>query len=155
MLKLVMASKTLKAVITAVIITAIVTFAISYIIFKYLPESKENSKMNEYKRELYSSTLCQYSCPLTPQQIQNKTQNFPEPVCVQNCTTNFKKLQASGNKISNEQLEQDNLIKDMSSAVSTCKTEATDSNKTLNNTLFFSCSIEKLGALKDKYSYLR
>jgi len=150
-----MASKTLRAVIAAVIITAVITFAISYTIFKYLPESQANLKINEYKKELYSSTLCQYSCPLTPQQIQNKTQYFPEPGCVQNCTTSFKAIQTSGDKISNEQLKNDKLIEDMSSAVNSCKTEAVDpATKTLNNTLFFSCSVEKLGSLKDKYSYL-
>jgi mannitol-specific phosphotransferase system IIBC component len=151
-----MASKTLRAVITAVIITAVITFVISYGIFKYLPESRANLKVNEYKKELYSSTLCQYSCPLTLQQIQNQTQYFPEPVCVQNCTKSFKGLQANGEKLSNEQLQKDKLIEEMSNAVNACKTEAVDPNtKTLNNTLFFSCSIEKLGSLKDKYSYLR
>ena len=151
-----MASKTFKAVIIAVMITALVTFAISYVIFKYLPEDKENSKINEYKKELYSSTLCQYSCPLTPQEVQNKTQYFPEPICVQNCTKGFNALKASGGSISNEQLEKDKLIDDMSNAVKACQTEAVDpATKTLNNTLFFSCSIEKLSLLKDKYSYLK
>ena len=151
-----MVSKIRREVIIAVIITAVITFAVSYMIFKYLPENRENSTINEYKKELYSSTLCQYSCPLTLQQIQNKTQNFPEPACVQNCTKSFKALQTNGGKLSNEQLEKDKLIEDMSNAVKACQTEAVDlTTKELNTTTFFGCSIEKLGLLKEKYSYLR
>lgn len=150
-----MASKTLKSVIVAVIITAVITFAISYIIFKYIPDNNQNLKINEYKKELYTSTLCQYSCPLTLQEAQNKTQYLPEPVCVQDCTKNFKELQASGDTISNEQMKNDKLIDDMPNAINACKKEAVDINtKTLNNTLFFTCSIEKLSALKSKYNYL-
>jgi hypothetical protein len=149
------ASKTLKAVIVAIIITAVITFAISYIIFKYIPDSKANLKINEYKKELYTSTLCEYSCPLTLQEAQNKTQYLPEPVCVDNCTKAFKALQSGGGAIPSAQLKNDKLIDDMSAAVNSCKTEAVDINKkTLNNTLFFACSIEKLSALKGTYSYL-
>lgn len=151
-----MASKTLKAVIVAVVITAVVTFIISYTIFKYIPESKENLKVNEYKKEMYQSTLCQYSCHLTLQQVQNQTQYLPEPTCVQDCTKNFKALQTNGDAISNAQLTNDKLIEDMSNAITACKTNAVDINtKILNSTLFFSCSIEKLGSLKDKYNYLK
>lgn len=151
-----MVSKKLKAVISAIIITALITFVISYIIFKYIPDKKENLSINEYKKELYSSTLCQYSCPLTLQQIQNKTQYLPEQGCVQNCTKNLREIQETGDKISNEQLKNDKLIEDISNVINTCKTEAVNLNtKTLNNTLFFICSTEKLDSLKNKYSYLK
>lgn len=151
-----MASKTLKSVIIAIIITAVITFSISYIIFKYIPDNNQNIKINDYKKELYSSTLCQYSCPLTLQTAQNKTQYLPEQSCVQNCTVDVKKIQASGDAISNAQLKNDKLLDDMSVAITNCRTEAVDVNtKTLNNTLFFTCSIEKLRGLKDKYSYLK
>lgn len=150
-----MESKTLKPIIWAVIITVFITFAISFLILKYIPDHNQNLKVNEYKKELYTSTLCQYSCPLSLQQAQNKTEYLPEQTCVNNCTKKFKEIQSTSEDISNSQIKNDGLINDMSSAISVCKNGAVDTKTmSLNNTLFFSCSVEKLSALKSKYSYL-
>jgi len=155
MLEFMVASKTSKYVITAIIITAVITFSISYIIFRYIPDNNQNLKINEYKKELYDSTLCQYSCPLTLQEAQNKTQYLPESGCVQNCTADIKEIQSVGDAISNAQLKNDKLLEDMSVVITNCKKEAIDINtKTLDNTLFFTCSAEKLSELKNKYAYL-
>jgi hypothetical protein len=151
-----MASKTFKPIIIAIILTAIITFAISYVIFKSSPATNESlsPNLNEYRKGLYSSTLCQYSCPLTLQEVQNKSQYFPDPACVENCAKNFKALQASYLPNSTD-IEKDGLIGDMSNAVNTCKADSLDlTTKEMNNTEFFQCSIDKMNALKGKYSYL-
>ena len=150
-----MNSKLSKQIILAVIITSIIIFSVSFFVFKYIPENKQNSKVNDYKKELYNSILCQYSCNLTLQQFQNKTEYLPDKTCVENCTKKFKELQLSGESISNDQIKNDRLIEDLSNTINSCKTEAFDKNNLeLNNTLFFECSKEKLSELKTKYKYL-
>ncbi len=144
-----------KSLILAVIITIFITSIICFLIFKYIPENNQNLKINEYKKGLYTSTLCQYSCPLTLQQFQNKTEYLPEQSCVKDCADKFKNIQIISEDISNNQIKKDGLINDMASAINTCKSKAVDTNAmVLNNTLFFSCSAERLDALKDKYNYL-
>jgi hypothetical protein len=150
-----MASKELRSIIFAVIITAVITFAISFLILKYIPETNQNLKINEYKKELYISTLCQYSCPLSLQKVGNKTEYLPEQACVKSCTDKFKNNPSLSEDISNNQIKNDGLLSDMSNGIIDCKSTAVDvKSETLNNTLFFSCSIEKLNALKNKYNYL-
>ena len=150
-----MTSKTSKSIILAVVITLFITFAVSFLIFKYIPDSKQNMEANEYKKELYTSTLCQYSCPLSLQQFQNMSEYLPEKTCVENCTSKFKETKPISDDLSNNQIKKDGFIDSMSNAINACKSEATDTKaKTLNSTVFFSCSVEKLEALKSEYSYL-
>ena len=142
--------------ILTVVVTVIITFLLSFIFLKYIPEKSQDLKINKYKKGLYTSTLCQYGCPLTLQQFQNKTKYLPEQSCAKNCVDEFKSIQLISDDISNNEVKKDNLINDMASAINNCKSKAADMNtRTLNNTLFFSCSVGDLTALKDKYSYLR
>jgi hypothetical protein len=150
-----MASKKLNQIVLAVIISVLVTFLVSFLILKYIPENNQNIKVNDYKKEIYTSTLCQYRCPLSLQQSGNKTGYLPEPACIQNCTSKFKASQLISDDISNNQMKKDALIDDMSNAITACKNKALDTKvMALNNTLFFSCSIEKLDELRSKYDYL-
>src|SRR3989344_207668 len=55
----------------AIIITAILVFAIAYSVFVYLPKYQEQAKVDNYKRELYQSLVCQYSCPLSQHLIKD------------------------------------------------------------------------------------
>ena len=146
-----------KQVIYAIIITFIVTLALSYTFFKYIPSTKENNQLNEYKKALFSSTICQYSCPLESQVYQNKTQLLPGTECVKSCTASFRELQ-KGEQFSNEQLKNDNLIADIEKVVSNCKTssiiEGNNPIPSIDNVKFFPCVSETLESLKKNYSYL-
>ena len=144
-----------KSVITAVVIAVIVTFALSFLFLKYIPDSKELSKVNEYKKGIFSSTLCQYSCPLSLQTVQNQTGYLPEQSCITGCTSDLNQTKLLGEDISNNQIKKDKLIEDISTEITSCRNEAV--NKTtmsVNSSLFFSCSAEKLNTLKAKYPYL-
>lgn len=146
-------------IIISVVATAIVVFLVCYIIFGYLPKYKEQVKINDYKKGLYDSIVCQYSCPLTIQTLGNKTQELPEQSCVMQCTSNLRAIQNSTDSIPNSALLNDDLIKDIEKEINTCKTVSVSENpKTklpeLNNTLFFNCSAQGISSLKDKYSYL-
>ena len=143
----------------AIIITAILVFAIAYSVFVYLPKYQEQAKVDNYKRELYQSLVCQYSCPLSQQLINNKTQEAPNQECIMQCTQTLKELQNSTDAISNAQLTSDNLIKDMGDIITACRTSSIKENNStklpeLNNSLFLSCSADGLKTLEPKYSYL-
>ena len=143
-----------KNIVYAVIITFVITFALTYFIFVSYPNMQQQSSINKYKKELFSSVLCQYSCPLTNQTINNKTQLLPSQDCVKQCTVNMKEIQNS-TTIKNSDLENDNLITDIESVVSDCKIKAVNQTAlTMNNELFFSCTSSSLASLKSKYSYL-
>src|SRR3989344_2132296 len=95
-----------KKVVYAVIITAVVVFLISYGVFKYYPEQKKLSDLNSYRRALYGSIACQYSCPLESQIINNKTgetELLPGLECVKSCTSSFRALQISNSSISDSE----------------------------------------------------
>jgi len=148
-----------KSIFYTIIITAVIVFIVSYLIFSYIPNNKETSKLNEYKKALYDSIVCQYSCPLSLQEINNKTQEAPNAECVQSCTQELRDSQASGDIFSNAQLSNDNLIKDIEDVISVCKDASIRTNsKTnlpeLNSTIFFPCSSEALKEIKKDYSYL-
>ena len=150
-----MATKKSKPVILYVVITAVLVFAIAFLVFSYLPKNNQTNKIHEYKRGFYDSTLCQYKCPLSPQQIQNKTEYLPDPTCVKGCTDSFKSIAVLSDDISKNQLKEDRLIDDMSSGIAGCRTSSLDAAKTaMNTTMFLSCSIDKLEGLKSKYNYL-
>lgn len=150
-----MKSKESRQIVLAIIITAIVVFALSFLFLKYIPDSKELSKVNEYKKGIFSSTLCQYSCPLSLQTVQNQTGYLPEQSCITSCTSNLNQTKLLSEDISNNQIKKDKLIEDISTEITSCRNES--ANKTtmsINSSLFFSCSAEKLNTLKTKYDYL-
>ena len=150
-----MASKNSSSMITAIVITAVVTLALAFLVFKYLPDSSDNKLVTDYKAAIYGSTLCQYQCPLTPQNVSNKVEYLPDPTCVKNCTDRFKVVLARADDIPKNKLLADRLMDDMSMGINGCRTAALDSTKTkMNSTMFLGCSIGKLEGLKDKYGYL-
>ena len=147
-----------KKIIYSVIITAIVVFAISFMIFKYLPEHKQGSGINEYKKQIFDRISCQYKCPLTEQTYQDKTQTLPDATCVQQCASNLKTLQ--GNSIvqySNTDLQNDNLFVDIEGLITSCRNTSLNqsaSTPTLDNVKFFGCVVDGLDKLRLDYSYL-
>ena len=146
-----------KQIVYAVVVTFIVTLIISYVLFKYIPSTQENNQLNEYKKALFSSTICQYSCPLEEQVYQNKTQLLPGTECVKSCTESFRELQ-KWEQFSNEQLKNDNLIADVEKVVSACRTssilEGNNTIPSIDNVNFFSCVSKDLESLKKNYPYL-
>ena len=140
-----------------VIILAIIVISIG--IYIYNDMSVKNEKRIQdvlnYKGELFKGVICQYSCPLKFQEVQNKTQLLPEAKCVKNCTQNFKKKYPSVN-FTKEELNKDNFFKDFEKIVEDCQVESKDPTATykVNNTQFFMCANRKLPELKNNYTYL-
>ncbi len=147
-----------KSVLYAIVITAIVVLAVSSFIFYFYHKIQHESQLNMYKKEMYNSILCQYSCPLTEQVIKNKTQLAPETSCVQTCTESFKVLQQKSTGLTNNDVMNDNLILDMQNIVKACQDSSIYEAGNLpqvNNTLFFSCVSVDMSTLKEKYPYLK
>ncbi len=148
-------SKTVLYIIAAVIITFLVTSAA----FTYIPKYQKSSELNSYKKQLYDSLLCQYSCPLIDQTYDNKTQLLPDQVCVQTCTASLKAEQAKGIKFTNEDLINDNLITDVEGIVKKCRTLTTTLKNTtiatIDNEKFFTCVKTDLESVKETYAYLK
>ena len=122
---------------------------------KYLPKQKKETQIKEYKIELYKSILCEYSCPLSDQLYNNKTQLLPTLDCVKTCTLDFKTKWSNFN-VTKEELITDSLLPNIGLAIKDCKTSSFDETKmNVNNSLFFSCSIASLERLKQNYSYIK
>lgn len=138
-----------------VIIGLVILIALAFYlyIYQYLLIQKKNLEIINYKRDLYTAVLCEYSCPMKLQSYQNKTQLLPDMECVKNCTNIFK--QNNPALFTKEDLTKDNLLKEISNSVQECRQESLDEETlTINNTIFFSCTTQKLSSLKDKYEYL-
>ncbi|HLC78353.1 MAG TPA: hypothetical protein VJH92_04470 [Candidatus Nanoarchaeia archaeon] len=144
-------------VLAAVIITAIVIFLLTFAIFKYLPDQKRASEVNSYKKQIFDSVVCQYSCPLKEQAIQNKTQLLPDQTCVQQCAGDLNTAKEESAKFSDNDLKTDTLYSDIEALVASCRTSSVDSSGTipkLDNVKFFDCVKQGLEGLKTNYSYL-
>lgn len=120
---------------------------------------KRNSDLLDYKKSLYGTVFCQYSCPLKFQLYQNKTQLIPDLDCVKNCTADFKKKYNSAvlNKLNftKQELANDNFFNDLELLIENCKKQSTDPASLINNSQFFGCSVKGLELVQEKYNYLK
>lgn len=151
-----------KQIIVAIVIVLVIAAVIAgvyYYKFNY-PKYDQEKEIKIFKQKFYKSIICQYNCPLSSQEYQNKTQMLPSIDCLKDCSNNF--LKETNNKTYSEQLLiKDDLLKDIEQGIITCKKQAAIKSPTnsseiaaINTTLFFSCSGEKLSYLKNKYDYL-
>jgi len=145
-----------KSLIYAVIITFILTLSLSAFAFKFYPEMQRENVIKSYKKSLFNSVLCQYSCPLTNQTAQNKTQLLPTESCIRECTSLLQNNKNIG--ITNQDLADDNLIKDVEDVVNNCRTSSISQGSiesiSINNELFFDCVKSGLSSIKSNYNYL-
>ncbi len=120
-----------------------------------LPKHKRDTQVVQYKQELFKSLDCEYNCPLSLQQYQNKTQLLPTTQCIKDCTTDFKTKWGKFNA-TKEELSTDNFIIDLSKIVEDCKKEGLNTTTfKMNNTIFFDCTKNRLETIKTQYDYLK
>ena len=128
---------------TLYISIALLALILSSLLFYsiYLPKKSFNDDLNFYKKSLFDSTLCQYSCPLQEQEFQGRSQFFPLRPCVQKCLEDLAALNLDGTKFSDQDLGNDNLIKDLGDSISNCRNSSIinqDDPSVLENSKFFS-----------------
>jgi hypothetical protein len=150
-----MASKNKKVIIGIIIVVIIIAvFVGGFYLRDYLDLQKKAQAINDYKKGFYEGLLCQYNCPLTPQNMSNKTQMLPALDCVKACSTPFKTKFASVSYTQAE-LEKDNLLKDIDNAVQDCKKKAMNMTALkLDNSAYFNCASIEVADLKSNYTYL-
>ena len=141
-----------KAVYTILVVILLVAAALVYFLY-YQPKMEKAKEIDYYKKVLFDSTYCQYSCTLTQQDFQGEMQLLPELTCVQACVEDLKTKGLDPGKFSDFDLKNDMLIGDIQTAIEGCRTEAMVDEK-IDNQLFFDCSTRELSALRTKYNYL-
>jgi len=138
-----------------IVIAILITLLLSYYFFSYRPQQKRMNDLNEYKKALYDSSLCQYKCPLANQIVNNKTQLLPNATCIHNCVLDFQPNFANEASFSTDDLEKDNLFQDILGIVSLCKKDNSINGTIIDSRLYFSCVSMKMESLPENYTYLK
>ncbi|MDO8460613.1 MAG: hypothetical protein Q7S74_05865 [Nanoarchaeota archaeon] len=121
----------------------------------YAPMEKKKKDMLDYKKAVYESVVCQYSCPAVDVKFQNQTQLLPDPNCIKICTDRLKTTKLNMSAFTTDDLLKDNLFFDLDTVIRQCKTDNMDnSTGGIDNTAFFKCSANNVSMIKDKYDYL-
>ncbi len=132
----------------------IIVFIGGYFLKEFLDKQNRIKDVNDYKRGFYAGLVCQYSCPMSLQNINNKTQMLPDVDCVKSCSTAFKS-KFSTFSVKKEELQRDNLLADIDNVVKDCKKNTINTTAySFNNTAYFNCAAKTLSGLKMNYSYL-
>lgn len=136
------------------IILAIALLAVY--LFYYAPKQKKQNEINDYKKSLYESILCQYECPMKNYTFEeNQTQLLQDRDCVVACIGSLKTKGYVKDQYSNNEINSDSLAQDIDFVVSNCRKEnVNNSTKVVDNQAITNCAIEGLRALKQTYKYL-
>jgi hypothetical protein len=120
---------------------------------KLIQDKKYREYIKDYKKSMYTSVICEYSCPLKLSIYHNQTQMLPDVTCAKNCVADFK---AQYNKnITKDLIDGDKLLTNIGIIINNCKTKSSDlTNANVNTTQFFACASKSLSNLKQNYSYL-
>ena len=123
--------------------------------YVYQPNQVRKEEIEEYKKSVYESIFCQYSCPIVEVDVLNQTNLLPDVSCTKVCTENLKAKNISLTHFSEEDVLDDNLFIDIDAVIRNCKQNNYNSEtEELNYTSFFSCSAKEIESLKESYSYL-
>lgn len=145
-------NRNLKIILFVAII--IIVFIGGYFLKDFLDKQNRIKEVNSYKKGFYEGLVCQYNCPMSLQNMSNKTQMLPDIDCVKSCSNTFKQ-KFSSFSAKQEELQRDNLLNDIDLAVKNCKKNTINSTAyTFNNTEYFNCAAKSLDELKIKYNYL-
>ncbi len=132
----------------------VIVFIGGYFLKDYIDKQTRLKDVNQYKKGFYDGLVCQYSCPMSLQNVSNKTQMLPDVDCVKSCSAAFKSKFASFS-VKKEELGKDNLLTDIDNVVKECKKNTINTTSmSFNNTRYFNCAVKSLNDLKMNYSYL-
>ncbi len=145
-----------KRYVITISLVIILGFLVSSFLLFYNPQnvSAKEYTPQEYKKALYDSFSCQYSCPLAEQEYQGRVQLLPSRECTQNCIDNYNSLEIDSSKFTQQELLQDNLAGDVGAIVDNCRAISTSQDGEINNEDFFACTTDGLESLKEDYKYL-
>lgn len=134
----------------------VVIIILAYVYYRPNQVQSPESNVNEYKKDLYESIVCQYSCPLFEAEIQNATNFLPNATCIADCINNLKSKKRLKGEFPREELLKDSLFSEIDLAIQNCKNESAGNlSNVIDNGKFFECSSERLRLLKNEYEYLK
>lgn len=151
------------------LIILIVAAILLYYNFSYLPEKNKEEEIKAYKKALYESILCQFTCALSPSKVQNTTVFLPDSLCQKICIVELRAKNINASKYSEQDVLTDNLAADIEKTMSDCKKLYTISQPTanvsslnetslaipVNTTAYFPCVKQGLIDLQAKYPYIK
>ncbi len=123
-------------------------------ILLYISYNNKEKMIEEYKLVIYNSLLCQFSCPIKEAQFEDQKQLVPDAACIKTCTEKLKANNFTQNIYAEKELLKDDLFLDIDQAISQCKKENTNIDSNINYASYYSCNLEKINGLKEKYDYL-
>ena len=157
-----------KSLLIGVLILVIAIVLLFYFL-KYIPEKNKDKDIKIYKKALYDSILCQFTCALSPSKVQNTTVFLPDSLCQKICIVELKSKNLNTTKYSKQDLLTDNLAADIEKVMLDCKnlytkeqspTNVSTSNETsidipVNTAAYFPCVKQGLIDLQSKYPYIK
>ncbi|MDO8509033.1 MAG: hypothetical protein Q7S27_05100 [Nanoarchaeota archaeon] len=138
----------------AILSLSVIILLLSTLAF-YISHLNKEKQIIEYKSAVYSSLLCQFSCPVKEILIKEQKNIVPDPECISLCTRKLKENNLDQNKFNEKDLLNDNLLSDIDTSINQCRKDNTDENTSnINYEKYYKCNVEKLISLKNKYNYL-
>jgi hypothetical protein len=138
------------------IVVVIIIAALLVYFLEFYPKQQKEKGIEQYKKALYESVVCQYSCPLENLTIMNQTQLLPGTKCVAACIQQLKDKGYTKSLYTDGEMTQDFLIKDIEAVVVACRAQGTNNETGVqDNEKIMSCSVSGMNALKQNYAYLQ
>lgn len=122
--------------------------------FSSNPDTADQATVQNYKKALFTSALCQYNCPLVDMDVNGTKQLLPEYACMKTCITDSHVREFNQSQFSINDLKTDSLLDEVQAAIMACRKLAL-SNESINAQVFTSCSSAALAQIKVKYPYLQ
>lgn len=144
-----------KTIFVLIFIILIVLGFIGY--SSYAQTQETNEHLEEYKRTVYDSLVCQYSCDLIEGESNGQQTMVPDTTCIQGCLAQVREKGFTGEEFSDAEILSDDLFLDIDTVIQDCKSEhfvADDVNTIPDFSAFHSCVIDGFASLKEDYSYL-
>jgi hypothetical protein len=135
-------------------ILALIILAVYFMI----PRAEDNlTRAQIYKKAIYESLTCQYSCPVVDVNLSGKTEQMPDGKCINVCLNKIKETGFNKTSFSEEELLDDDFVYNTTSVIETCKQKfmAVNNESVLPDSKgFYNCGLKGLKSLKTNYPYL-
>lgn len=114
-----------------------------------------DEEINSYKKAIYESLVCQYSCPTEGKEYNGEIVQFLVTSCTTTCIEELKTKGFERDEYPADVLDDDNLLLDIDNLLKVCREQTMKENNIPDNSAFYACAIENLSSLKENYNYLK
>ena len=123
------------------------------------PWAEENNLtgVQTYKKAIYESLACQYSCPVAAVNLSGKAEEMPDGKCIRGCLNKIKETGFNKTSFTEQELLDDDFVYNITNVIETCRQEfmAVNNESVLPDSGgFYDCGFKGLNSLKKDYVYL-